>query len=745
MPSAPFRFAPTHRWVWFPDWGRLASHDVPFKDGLCGEIEIEITAVSPLLVGGARRPASDGLAGEVWPFETVDSSGTPQYVLPASSLQGLVRSLLEVAAFGKLAPNIENKRFGIRDLTPPARLYYQERLSPTTKQRGDILVSPAVRAGWLRRVGTGKDATYELKRCSYARLEYSDLEPLTGVRGWNSEGDAAQRYQRLRTEQLRCSLHIDDGERDPRHRHGPRHNLLIAYRKAHATRPENGATVEREGNVVLTGSPARSRKHMEFFFYDEKDAEVLEGFGDKFKEFLDIHAPEDGRGKNPNWQYFEATGYAGKPFKSGGWMPIFYLADSSDPAKIDTFGLAFMFKLAHKATTHELLANSHQDHLDDKRLDLASLIFGNAASEEAKGAAMGIKRRASFAPAVATLPDGKSLQTGNNNAVLLGPKPSYFPFYVRQPGEGVRLPTDQGNRAVPYATYTPLQGNGLSDEHKSPELSGVKIWPVTGQNLEHAQEPNAFRLPTIRDEKIARNQKIQTRLHALPAGTVFRNVRLRFHNLRPSELGALLWALTLGDEAALKGGLGEYRYRLGMGKPYGMGTISIAVKRISAIANTTQQPEHDNPDTRARILDAFVDEIDSAYRAAGGEGSWADSVQVKALRKAANSRANEDPGGLNYMPLGKNSHEPGTYLGTRFGGLHLSGYVIGHEFPRGGGSSVGHTSASTEGEIKKGARIRLETGSEGTIVDPKGADWLVLLDGRKKPTAYKSSHFKVIG
>jgi hypothetical protein len=183
---APFRFAPIHRWIYFPDWQDLVTHDVPFTDGLSGEIEIEIEAKTPLLVGGPRRRAKDNREGEVWPFvirrrvRTSDGSETEkeEYAIPGSSLQGMVRSILEVAAFARLGPWIDDKRFGIRDLTPAAEPYYQRRLNQI--QLGNpIKVDPNVKTGWLRR---GDDGEFEMKRCSFARIEYDHLVHLTGVR-----------------------------------------------------------------------------------------------------------------------------------------------------------------------------------------------------------------------------------------------------------------------------------------------------------------------------------------------------------------------------------------------------------------------------------------------------------------------------------------------------------------------------------------------------------------------------------
>src|ERR1019366_9865415 len=63
--------------------------------------------------------------------------------------------------------------------------------------------------------------------------------------------------------------------------------------------------------------------------------------------------------------------------------------------------------------------------------------------------------------------------------------------------------------------------------------------------------------------------KVGTKFAPLPAGTKFR-AHVDVHNLRPEELGALLWALDFGgDEKA--------RHMLGMARPLGYGRSKIAI------------------------------------------------------------------------------------------------------------------------------------------------------------------------
>ena len=182
--KAPFRFARINRWIYEPDWAPLVSHDVPFADGLCGEAEVEITAKSAILVGGERRQAGSAGAGEVRPFQLPDGG----YAIPGSTLQGMARAILEVAAFGRLGPWVEDRKFGIRDLsdTATAKEHYRSRLKS--------------KAGWLVRISKEEREVYP---CKFARIHLDDVFKMKRIlsNGRNPEGnvlyersDAKRRY-----------------------------------------------------------------------------------------------------------------------------------------------------------------------------------------------------------------------------------------------------------------------------------------------------------------------------------------------------------------------------------------------------------------------------------------------------------------------------------------------------------------------------------------------------------------------
>jgi CRISPR-associated protein (TIGR03986 family) len=614
MITAPYAFARIPRLVIEPGWKDEVSHDRPFSDGLSGTIELTIRAETPLLVGGVRRrprKAEDGVdarRGVIWPVQLPDG----RFAIPGSTLQGLVRATLEIAAFGRLGPWIDDKRFGIRDLSENAKPYYRDQLL-------------SVKHGFLRRCGSD----FQLIPCEFDRIAFASLP--------NPTFDWTGTLRRNKVVRARYEAVVSGGA------------VSLAA-------PRSFKGVLQPCFLVLTGVGAPG-KLKEWLFKPSGPIETLSDFEARFAEFLQIHEPDDGRDANPNWEYYRDTGYLADPenfghsqsapaFNKGGWMPIFYLETKG---RIDTFGLAGMFKKAHAQSTHDLLRNSSRDHLEDRR-DLASLIFGEIADESDADARTGLRRRAAFDMALA--PRDSPVNAGEPT-VLSAPKPSYWPIYVRQKGRA------DGNK--PYATYTPLSRK----EHwlARPELAGVKLWP-TAKRADLVRLPPPPTAPDGQQDNLA----IQTRLVAVDQGATFRGA-IRFHNLKPQELGAILWALTLGDEKPLAGRAGAYWRSIGMAKAFGLGGVSFAVtgsdvrpNKIGALVPTLEQ-----------AMEAFKTWISLAYTDEAG-GDWRESVQVKALQTAGSPVAfNAEQ--RRHMSLQQ-------YADGKNGGHVLPAYATGHEAPK---------------------------------------------------------------
>lgn len=631
--KAPFRFARINRWIYEPAWADLVSHDVPFADGLSGEAEVEITASSSILVGGDRRKAAANQEGEVRPLQLPDGD----YAIPGSALQGMARAILEVAGFGRLGPWVADRKFGIRDLsgTPTAREHYQNRLS--TNSGGHVTIRS--KAGWLMKSANGAPC---ILPCNYARIHLDDVlglkrelhhraelpPPNAGV--LRQRSDAKARYRWFMSGLATGMTALDacfDIEEPQGHRHNNR-RITITYSKcSHAT---TGAGTP--GTLVLTGKPQNGtgpgHKKLEFVFHgpDRRTAAsqgtsgALSVDDGAWDAFLLLHEEQPGRDVNPNWDFWRSE------FDNEDPVPVFYWQEGG---QVTTLGTAFAFKAAHKKSARDLLGHSHPHHVEPvetMRLDLAHLVFGVAAEHDG---GRGLKRRARFSLARA---DGTPQPSRPRHpSILLGPKPSYVGLYVRQKGHNGRVAHDE-----PMATYTPL--NRPKDPPlQRPELSGVKIWP--------ARDAGSF-IPDPVHNILVNNRRVQIYLVTLPPGTVFRS-RLVFHNLRPVELGALLWALSFGDAAAFgnsPNGVTK-RHRLGMGKPLGLGEVTIRVTGLKTEAACPFGSLAATGTTASDLVSGFEAHMDSVYGSV-----WSESKQVRALLKAATPSPTAAPD-LEYMVL----------------------------------------------------------------------------------------------
>lgn len=92
--TAPYNFVPLNKYVYMPDWVEKVSHDIPFEDGEDGTIDVIIKNVSPLFIRNASKTGMDEFSTHV-----VDRDGNKHYFIPATTIKGMLRSVMEVFSF----------------------------------------------------------------------------------------------------------------------------------------------------------------------------------------------------------------------------------------------------------------------------------------------------------------------------------------------------------------------------------------------------------------------------------------------------------------------------------------------------------------------------------------------------------------------------------------------------------------------------------------------------------------------
>jgi len=612
---APYNFVPLSAWIFKPDWALHVSHDLPFSDGIRGTLELSIQAHTPLLVGGQQQPATENAPGEVHFFQLPDL----RYAIPGTSLKGMIRNVLEIASFGKMRW-VDDKWLSVRDLTKGGEFYRQhlsQNIAPYTYR-------PLARAGWLKLVHTekkGKESVHwELTPCEYARVEHNDLiewgkkqnvvEP-DKIKGKQS---AVYKYENwVDKGKKRQSLSLQfDIEDNKRWKHGPIHQpLSLEYAKAKSSLGQG----QYEGQVVFTGQPAdntgeKGRKHLEFIFYNPDDAKSEKVDETVIRAFQQTHADSE------EWKY----GY--KKIRKKESVPVFYLEKNG---KVDSMGLAMMYRLAYTHSIGEVIKHTNPDHRSDTFHDLPELLFGSVNEKDTE---LTLKSRVSFS--LAYLENEAQVINDLSPTILGGPNASYYPSYVRQKSVS-RLTERQ-----PYMTYM----------DNTAEVRGWKCYPINPRWTVPKLKPWS----NSKGQKVDISSKVKVKLYPLAEGARFK-CALKIHNLRPAELGALIWALTWGDQENL-------RHGLGMGKPFGLGQISIDIKPESWQQLRPTHPQGTVP-SKEECQQAFVEMMEKAWEYAPKSGpkknvpiKWAESIQLKQLLAMADPEM--APGNmeqLTYMSL----------------------------------------------------------------------------------------------
>ncbi len=597
--ASPYNFVPLSSQVNIP--GGEISQDVPFQDGLCGWLGIELENTTPFYIrnGGPHKGKnrSDLVKDpQFTSFFQVVAGGA--FAIPGASLKGVIRNVLEIVSFSRMS-RVADRRYAIRDLNNKDRSLYADHMTTEASP-----FASKVQAGWL----SFASGSWLLRPCAFARVEIGDLQAYGGCQRLGDKQPAKEKYQKWE----RCGKGLgisfaldkrnvwDHGCRDCNHKPRP---LELKYDKATDLGRGN-----LTGTVVFTGQPSsydpanrqRHRKHMEFIFYAPSGAppESIKVDAQTMKEFEFIHSVSQesqiqGEGfkqgmENPEWKYWKDR------LRRGESAPVFFLrAGAGASAPLHSMGLSMMYRLPYKHSTHSALRAATPLHLVPPDLasfrpDFAERIFGYAHQDRC------CKGRVQFETLACGTPAPKPLPKVWR--VLSSPKPTFYPNYIRQ------QPNAQGKVAA-YRTF-------MDDQ---PILSGWKRYPV---------RPDGFQDEPPRDRVDQPNVDLESPFCPLPAATKFSG-RIHFHNLRPAELGALVWVLELGGDPGL-------RHSVGMAKPYGYGSVRIrVVEDQCAVTGMDAGAKWDKAGWQA----AFVQEMNAFCPA------WEQSPQILELLAMANPKA----------------------------------------------------------------------------------------------------------
>ncbi len=548
---APYNFVPLpERMVPAPE---LPDQD-RYGDGLLtGRIECELETCSPLYVRGMMTPDDYRAFGEKGPdqlsvaekekrapffsAEETQVEGHPKPAIPGSSLRGMIRTLIEIAGFGRMRWVGEKPTFTFRAVAAsrddPLREPYRQVIGPFGRN---------VRAGYLVQRG---DDWYVQPARTPREIGLPSDEAFLKIKERNISGRDLPNYVRLDDPKYRPQIH--HVRFDAETRRSQRGDYVAVTRIAAA----KGSSLRYEGYLVCSGNMKEASGSREQRSPRKSHALVL--MPNERARTLKIRpqAIRDYLAGLTDYQKEMLTDWSGKNSVTMGCLgdlkPVFYVAEGNE---VVYFGHSPNFRIPARLYGADRAATPPDfvpaELRDDPRPDLADAIFGWVENQDfptGQRAGRVFFEDARFVGAR----EGVWLQRNPITPhVLSGPKVTTFQHYLVQDRQAGHDP----DRKETLAHY--------GSRPDTTQVRGHKLYWHRGAS------------PDIEASATEREHESQlTRIVPVKAGVRF-TFTVHFENLRPEELGALWWALTLPGEPGK-----AYRHKLGMGKPLGMGAVKI--------------------------------------------------------------------------------------------------------------------------------------------------------------------------
>lgn len=561
--KAPYNFVPLPERVATVEATELPDQDRYDPGRRTGRIDCRLTTASPLYIRAAFEPDEFEQSQEAaekdrpWrkqvrnkpDFFYTGNDRSP--VIPGSSLRGMLRAMVEVVGYGKVQWVGDRQLVyrAVGDTTSHGEAY-RDRLMRSDGEGYEggkrfYQYTPLMRAGYM----TFRDGEWQIQPAreidgtTFARISSrripQRLEP------WENAKNAAK-------------IWVQPSRYDYQKVRGGFLRIRYARVLRASASPEPGLTAG-----VLARSGWMPNKASEAVIYEANEKVKPLPIEDELVQLYRNHLSQAYQQQALSGKEKDALLGPKGVVEEG--HPVFYLVEDG---KVVFFGHCMMFRLPYRKSPLNFVPETLRREVDT---DLAEAIFGYTKGTETREErrrwrdAAEPKQRAYagrvFVSDAVPLPgqDGDLYLGGEEPVVpriLGGPKATTFQHYLTQQHPN---PIDTGQRTRDGRSKMRLD---LSDY--AAETPGETV--IRGHKLYwHKGEVG---LEDIREQGPVHERDTQhTHIRPVKAGVHF-DFCVRFENLSDIELGALLWMLERAGERA-------YRLNLGMGKPYGMGAVTI--------------------------------------------------------------------------------------------------------------------------------------------------------------------------
>ena len=503
--------------------------------------------------------------------------------IPGSSLRGMVSTLVEIVSYSRFRFFEGDRKFHYRALVDKSldlSRKYEDQLRGGDYNKG---YSPKAKAGYLVKDGNKfriRPAKF-LDGCQFFRVEEDDVLREHLIPPMSYFDSIKGKWKE--------NLEYHMGFKNVYFKHTPpktnRHSRNMFYAKVVEIRDAEKVSLQHSsfnlGALVCSGwmiGPGGSRgKHMHWVIGPSDKKNELEIPSDVLENYKNDHS----RDPDANlFRYFKKKCLDIE-------VPCFFIEENG---KVKSFGHTPFFRLAYEKKIGDLLPEEHRSFNDT---DISESIFGN----EKKFAG-----RVFFEDAFLKNNEEEIVANEAIPRILSTPKPTTFQHYLKQVSNEVKPEISRSGR---------FRGSwgikDYNDKKSDTELAGYKLYwhkskdsnywreekiTISRSKFDELAEKYSLNPEHWPDHLKFSNNNVDIYLEDLKDTDLLMKVvreiiltldtqhtfvkpmktdslflgRIRFENLHPEELGALLFVLDLEE---------TLRHKIGMGKPLGLGSIKI--------------------------------------------------------------------------------------------------------------------------------------------------------------------------
>lgn len=570
----PYAFVPISKWVFHPDWSYQVSHDLPFADGVTGAIDLTLKNATELCVGGSTNKNSKSETSGIRWATTPEEDGN-KLIIPGSSIKGMLRNIIEIAGFGKFK-NYVDRNVSFRELVSESdymKCYKEYNVVSCFLNRD--------KDGWyIVECSNAKMANESISTFLETKITNYDKEKLADA---NSQQSAVKKFELAKERGFDAFNMVVEAEIDTRYTKQDKGKIKVSNHAINIKKAEDNdsyagsISTTKKGFIVFGNyrivTPSKEQdiknKDYSYYFYDIKATNrirLTDSVVDNFR----------------NSQNREQIDYLFRNYKRELGVPVWALKKNN---KVEELGVCRMPRLNCKNSVGKLAVKSQKDCSKDFLFDLSDILFGTIYTNDATKTNMSLKSRVSCSDFISD----KKVNCGAPVPLCLqGPKISFRKGYLTKD----------------------------SYHSDSAELMGWKRYKIMDRLYKEASP---------RDVKDTQKSLVSF----APKETSFKG-RILFHNLKPFEIGALLWTIKFMPE-------NDCYHSLGHGKPYGAGAVRFS--DINLVFPSYDKTDHKSVD---QYIELFVNTMNKLYPSKDNDVcGWMNSPQIKNLIEISKPNENK--------------------------------------------------------------------------------------------------------